>query len=333
MAANSFGSGALKFKPILFGLFGVALSVWLLRNYGFSRIGELFVRAGWLGISAVIAFHGIQMLCSALGWREIADQPAASQPTREYFVLRWIREAVNNLLPLAQIGGEVVAFRLMSQRGAKLASAIAGTTADLTMEVVSQIVFTLIGVGLLLLSGQNDNLAEGVIGGTVLAALFMVGAFFALRFGAARLIEKGLMRLGPMLGWSGAGKVAGLHEALLVCYRNPAKVASSFLWHLISWLLGGAEVCLALYVLGHGVNASTGLVIESLGQVAKALGFAIPGALGIQEGGYIIVCALALALSLTKRLREVALGIPGLLFCQRWENRLRGAESIKEIVL
>ena len=55
----------------------------------------------------------------------------------------------------------------------------------------------------------------------------------------------------------------------------------------------------------------------------RALGFAVPGALGVQEAGNILVCGwvgigpqVAIELSLLKRIREVALGIPGLLAWQ-----------------
>ena len=65
-----------------------------------------------------------------------------------YLLLRWIREGVNNLLPLAQIGGEVVAWNLLRRRGTKSSAAIAGTVADLTMEMVTQILFTVLGVAL-----------------------------------------------------------------------------------------------------------------------------------------------------------------------------------------
>jgi uncharacterized membrane protein YbhN (UPF0104 family) len=96
--------------------------------------------------------------------------------------------------------------------------------------------------------------------------------------------------------------------------------------------LGGVEVCLALHFLGHDVDARAGLVIESLGQAAKAVGFAVPGALGIQEGGYVAVCAifglpaeLAIALSIVKRMREFILGVPALCAWHWWETRLVAA--------
>ena len=60
----------------------------------------------------------------------------------------------------------------------------------------------------------------------------------------------------------------------------------------------------------------------------RGAAFAVPGALGAQEGGLIVLCALfgippdqALALSLVKRAADVALGLPGLLVWQVAEGR------------
>jgi hypothetical protein len=91
-------------------------------------------------------------------------------------------------------------------------------------------------------------------------------------------------------------------------------------FHLISWLLGAAEVWAAFHVLNIGAGPRDALIVESLGQAGRALGFAVPGALGIQEAGIVLACGLAgigpqaaLEISLMKRIRELALGVPGLL--------------------
>jgi putative membrane protein len=325
-------SRPLNWAPLLGGVAGVGLSAWLLKSYGVQRIGDLIAHAGWAGILMVVAFHGVQVVCSAWGWRVIASSSPPREPLRVYVVLRWIREAVNNLLPLAQIGGEVVAWRLLRHRGAALPAAIAGTVADLTLEMVTQIAFTLIGTLLLLRSVESEGIAATVMAGSLIAGVLMVVLFGALRLGLAARIEKGLLRVGRLMGWAGAAHVEGLNEALMSAYRQPGRVARSALWHLASWLLGAAEVCLALHFLGQDVSIESGLVIESIGQAAKALGFAVPGALGVQEEGYVIVCRavglsaeLAIALSLIKRLREVALGIPAIVVWQHWETKFRAA--------
>ena len=307
----------MKISVLIAGLAGLGLAVWLLASYGLGRILDLLGQAGWAGIAAVIVAHLAQVICSAAAWRQVAGP---GRPTFGFYcVLRWIREAVNNLLPVAQIGGEFVAARLLQRRAVPLASAIAGTVADLTMEMVSQILFTLLGLGLLLHSVGGGGLASTAVSFVVIAVLVAAAFLGAQWFGLALVFEKGLMRIGRSLGWAGSAQVEGLHQALLSCYRRPRRVLLSLGWHSLSWLLGGVEVCVALHFLGHDTSLSNGMVIESLGQALKTAGFAVPGALGVQEGGYIVICQafnlspeVAIALSLMKRLREVALGVPGL---------------------
>jgi putative membrane protein len=318
----------MKFGAIVGGIVGLCLSAWLLEAYGGRRIIDLLHHAGWSGILTVITFHLVQILFSALGWRVITGPTVPRMDLRTFMVMRWIREAVNNLLPVAQIGGEFVVSRLLQRSGMKLAPAIAGTVADLTMEMVTQILFTLLGLALLLHSVGNGAIAGYVISGSVVAGLVATGFLGAQWLGLAAGIEKGLVRLGQSFGWTATANVSGLHDALIGCYRSPVRLAWAALWQMVSWLLGGVEVCLALHFLGHDVGIVPGLIIESLGQALKAVGFAVPGALGVQEGGFIVVCqvfnlspGVAIALSLMKRLREVGLGVPGLLAWHRLEAR------------
>ncbi len=321
----------MRIGVALGGAAGLALAGWLLSSYGVGRILDLVGHAGWTGVLAVIAFHLVQVAFSAAGWRVVAGPTSPRPGLAEFVVLRWIREGVNSLLPVAQIGGEFVVARLLQRRGVPLAAAIAGTIADLTIEVVTQIAFTLLGLGLLLHGVGGGGIAGTVAAGTV-AAVLVASAFVAAQWlGLAGAVEGWLMRLGRSMGWSGTSRVEGLHQALVACYRSPRRVVLAAASQMTSWLLGGLEVAVALHFLGHDVGPVPALVIESLGQALKAAGFAVPGALGLQEGGYIVICGLfglspevAIALSLMKRLREVALGVPSLLAWQVIEGRGRG---------
>ncbi len=73
-------------------------------------------------------------------------------------------------------------------------------------------------------------------------------------------------------------------------------------------------------VLGPPLGAIDAFILESLVSGARAAAFMVPGALGAVEGGLVVFGALfglppetALAVSLSKRVRELALGHPGLL--------------------
>ncbi len=305
---------------------GVALTAWLLASYGVGRILDLVGHAGLLGIGAVVLTHVTQVLSSGAAWHAVA--PAPRPDLGGFVVLRWIREGVNNLLPVAQVGGQVVTARLMQRRGVPLAAAIAGIIGDLTVEMATQIAFVLLGLSLLLLLGGDQG-----ISGTVMAALAVavaaVGGFLAVQWlGGARLAERGLLRLGRVIGKNWFNQVEGLHEAVSGLYRSKHQVLACAAFHSASWLLGGFEVWVTLHVLGRGVGLGAAVAIESLGQAVKAAGFAVPGALGVQEGGYVVICGLfglspdiAIALSLIRRLRDVALGVPALAAWQWLEWR------------
>ena len=250
---------------------------------------------------------------------------------RVYLLLRWIREAVNNLLPLAQIGGEFVVARLLQKRGVRLAQAVGGTIADLMLEMGTQVLFTVLGLVLLVRLVGHSEVSDIATRALLIATLVVAGAFVALWLGLAGVIERAVLRLGRSFGWPATGQIGGLHDALTGCFRAPGRVTLAALWHLISWLLGGIEVCLILHFFGIDIGIGPGLIIESLGQALKAVGFAVPGAIGVQEGGYVVVCRLlgiepqtAIALSLVKRVREAVLGIPGLILWHRTEAKAAG---------
>ncbi len=254
----------------------------------------VLARAGVLGTLAVLAIHLPQMLCSTLGWQAVAAPAGSRPPLRTLLWLRWIREAVNNLLPLAQVGGEFVTARLLQLRGVPLVQGIGGTIADLLLEMATQVAFTLLGLWLLVQATGHSSVSAAAGRALLLAAVGVALAFALIRIGAVKMLEKAVLRMGSSLGWAATAQISGLHAALIACLRSPQAVSASALWHLASWswILGGAEVCVALHFFGHDTSFASGLAIESLGQAAKSAGFAIPGALGVQEGGYVVVCHL-----------------------------------------
>jgi hypothetical protein len=198
----------MKWGPVLGGAAGLALSAWLLSSFGLHRIIALIGHAGWLGILAVTAFHLTQVLCSALAWLNIAGKTQPRAGARFFLRLRLIREAVNSLLPLAQIGGEVVVSRLLAQRGVNLAAAIAGTVADLTLEMATQIAFTFAGLMLLLRNAGPTPMAAYLLGGLLIAAVLIAALLAALRSGLTATLERLLLRIGRHMGWAGIDPAA-----------------------------------------------------------------------------------------------------------------------------
>jgi putative membrane protein len=309
----------MRISSVLAVLAGFGAATYLFVATGPAVVTGLLFDAGW-GVAVVIAFHLLQILSDSMAWQALLG--AGVRPRLRMFVfLRWIREATNNLLPVAQIGGEVVGARLLSLFGVGMAEAAAGTAIDLTLEMLSQIAFTVVGIGVLMSFGPRSEplrqaMTYALIGLSALGFGFLVAQWAGL-FG---IIERGLLRIGSRFGWRSLAELAGLHRAIIDIWRTPRAVLACGALHLISWLLGGLEVMLACHYLGHDISLQQGIVLESLSQAMKSAGFAIPGGLGVQEGGLLLLAPLcglpagnAMALSLLKRLREMVLGVPALI--------------------
>ena len=316
----------MKRWPAALGIVvGLTILVALIGAFGARGIGELVASAGWW-LPLVIALHVPQTVFSTLGWISLIDDPKRPSPLR-ILGYRWVRESVNALLPVAQVGGDIVRARLLALSGVRLGQAAASATVDLTMEMASQIVFSLLGVGLLLLAPHGDQITRLAFG-TIAVAVIITSAFIAFqRSGGLHAFGRLLSRLAEKRNWSSLGEISEFAPAVEALYRNPRRLGASFAFHLTSWLLGAVETYAGLFALGLHPSIREAIVIESLGQIVRALGFAVPGALGVQEGGYILICGLfgispqgALALSLIRRIRELTLGLPGLIGWQRVES-------------
>jgi uncharacterized membrane protein YbhN (UPF0104 family) len=108
----------------------------------------------------------------------------------------------------------------------------------------------------------------------------------------------------------------------------PKRPLQALAWQFAGYVVGCAEIWLALRWLGSAVSFRDAIVLESITQGAKSVLFMVPAGLGVQEAGLIGVGHLvglspdaALALSLAKRMREIVLGVPALAAWQWIEGR------------
>jgi putative membrane protein len=305
---------------------GIALALGLVLYRGADEVLGMLARLGW-GFLAVLGVHLVQVGVTALGWRPFIPG-VRPRPFGELFLFRWIREGVNGLLPVAQIGGEIIAARLLSFRGVRGDVAGASVVLDMTAEVATELIFTLIGILLLASDGRGGSTMANLVVGLALAAV-VLGTFIAAQhFGLFKLIERLLDRVIKHTGWRALDGMRGIDDAIQEMHGDTRALVESAGWHFFAWLLGGLEVWVVLYFMGVPVNAADALIIESLGQAARSVAFAVPGGYGVQEGGLMLIASIlgvpadaGLALALAKRLREVVLGAPALAAWQIIESR------------
>jgi len=297
---------------------GVFLFAAVIAWQGLDDVTTALRRAGW-GILAVALLHLPQVWADAMGWRRLV--PSEQQPARRTIIwARWIGESINDLLPVLQMGGNVVKAWLLANRGVRVGPAGASVVVDVTLVVLTQILFTLFGVSLLIPSLGGGGALLVVLVGTGTMTALLAGFYAVQRRGFFGLLVRMSKRILGASEWGSFSEGATTMDAdVLRLYGDRRALIASGCWHMLAWFVGIAEVWFALRLLGHPVDIRTALLFESLGQAIRTGAFAVPGALGVQEGGYVLVGSAlgiepgaALGLSLVRRARELLLGLPGL---------------------
>jgi putative membrane protein len=276
------------------------------------------------------------MLVNACGWRTlILGTRRPGLPATLY--LTWIRETVNSMLPVARIGGEVVSFRLLRQWGVRPSTAVASLIADMQLTVLSQLLFTMVGIGFLFAHTQSNtlrlarDLAWSVVAITPLLVLFALIQHASPFERLTRLVNR-------MMGGKLAalvGKSARIDRSIKLIWRRPGVVLRFlFVWQPLQCFATSLEIWLALYFLGARVSLAEAVVIESLIQALSSAAFFVPGGLGVQEGGFLLIGgalgldpSICLALAGARRMRDLLIFVPGLCAWQTAEPASTAAAS------
>jgi len=299
---------------------GLALLIALVAWEGWQDVLHAFARAGW-PLLLLVPLRIATLALDAWAWRILLLPLAPARAPGLAFLL-WVasvREAVNRLLPVAGVGGEVVGLRLARTR----IPDTAGVAASLVVEVLLTIAVLYLfgGAGVVLMA----HIAAGMDEVWTIAASLLLSlplpllAWWLLRHGSAfQRIEHWAARLlGPR---AAALDGAALDAALAQLGGRHGRLLRALLWQLLGYVAGSVETWYALCLLGHPVDAATAVAIEALTQAARHAGFLVPAGLGVQEAATVLFGHLAgvggdvaLSLALAKRMREVVLGVPALL--------------------
>ena len=313
----------MKRAAMLFLLAGITLTVVLI---GRSEIGDItiaFVSLGIAGFAAIVAVHVALLAVMGLGWGMLA---------RGWYHISWfiwgrlVRDGAAEVLPLSQLGGFVFGTRALVLGGIPARFAAASTVVDVTLELVAQLFYTLLGLALLASLKPGSAIEIPAIAALLAMATLAVLFVMAQRRGIGA-VER--MVIGLTTRLFGASPPGGsLRDTIARIHARPAMMTAGFALHLAAWVLVGCETWLMLRLLGAPISLPQALVIDSLLSGLRSMAFMVPQALGVQEGGYMLLGALfgvtpevALALSLVRRARDLAIGAPSLLVWQVIESR------------
>jgi len=316
----------MKRLSILTAAMGIAIIAAAVYAADPATVAAAMAQAGWAA-AIVIALRLVAVTLAGLTWWLLFPKHPRPQPS-VCALLRIVREGANTLLPLAQIGGDVIAARLLTFWHIPGPLAAATVIVDVLAQAGTQFLFALVGLALLITHGVGGNFVYDIAWALGAAALALTGFYVAQRHGGEKLVNALLKRLARGREWQINGTFEAVFHRLHEVYGRRRALALTVICHLGVWFIGALEVWVGLNAMGYHPTYAEAVAIESLAQAARGAAFVVPGAVGVQEGGLVVLCALfgipahsALALSLIKRAADIMVGVPGLVAWHALETR------------
>ena len=322
----------MRALSFILALVGLAVSITLVGWYGFGDVVAAVESAGWGGFAIIVAWQLALFCLLGLAW----DAILPARQRRLLWVAIWgrmVRDASANCLPFSQVGGFVFGARAVTLHGMSWPLATASTVVDVTAEFLAELAFVAIGLGILLARAPSSELAVPVEVGLGLAVMSGC-AFIWVQKGAAPLFSRLGRRIAGRWFKGANDRLQVLQVELGLIYSDTLRLAIGFFVHLLGWMGTGVAGWIAYRMLHVSIDFDDALAVEALLSAATALAFLVPINAGVQEAGYAALGAifgvppeLSLGVSLIRRARDLAVGIPILLVWQALEVRRVGARG------
>jgi putative membrane protein len=325
---TSFLNNLMRILPMVGLILGLLIFVVLILWQGIDDIFDLLATSGWELLALPIVWFPC-LIAATISWRMLFPKKHTPKFVAVFKAL-WIGRAINTLLPVATIGGEIAKARLITLWGTSGVDASASVLVDKTVQAMAVAVWAFTGTLLLIYLALDNELAIAAMLGITALAGGLLGFILVQHAGMVGFMAKAVGKFVSSDGWEEITNNAKAVDALvLITYKDYRNIIISTLWRTFGLVLQTSEVWLACYLLGFPISIIEALMLKSLTTTISDIAFFIPNAYGVQEGGYVMLGALlgmtpefALAVSLATRIRELLVDIPGLLVWQHFEGKL-----------
>ncbi len=310
---------------LVFGVAGLLFTIYLMDGV-WPGLTALAGRAG-MALAWVVPLRFVALGFDARGWWNLFPKRTDAPSWWRLALLAVVRDGINNLLPVVRVGGEMVAVRLLRQAGVPGPLAAASVVVEVSVTLIVLIVLTFAGLGVLLVRIGAEPLVTSMLLAAILGTI-VVGAFLVLqmRVGLAGGLERLLARLMRRETRARPDALAHFDRDVMAIYERFAGLARCAGWQLLGLAGGMVEMWWVMRLVQVPISLGALFILESLVLALQSLSFAVPAALGVQEGGFVILGAalglapdVALLLALVRRTRQIVTGLPALLLW-RWQE-------------
>ena len=306
----------LRLLLLLVGFLTLSLIVW---HIGPGNIYEAATRLGPVALCVILIPSLVMYAIEAYGWKITLGPAGQKVSFLRVFAIRTAGEVVNMTTPTAYVGGEPLKAYLLQKSGVPMVEGLASVVIAKTTMTIAQVLFILLGIAL----GFWILGAQGSSGQVVAAGLLSIGllafgtvAFvFVQRRGLFTWLLETLRTLGIRIGFLEAreDKLRELDRTILNFYTQHQTVfyTSTGLFFL-GWLAEALEVFVIIYYLGGPADMWLAISIGALSVFIKGGTFFIPGSLGAQDGGNLLLLqafgysdVTGITFALLRRFREL----------------------------
>ncbi|MDR3553761.1 MAG: flippase-like domain-containing protein [Syntrophobacteraceae bacterium] len=302
-----------RFNLILL-IAGTVFLYWMLKQLGWASLGLYLGHAGYYWPLLFLPY-GLVNLLWALSWGFLLPDKMTRPSPGRLFLLHLAGESLNQLTPTASMGGEPFKVFRLRDLGVPWEEATASVVIHKGLFISSLAFYCFLGVVLtpFLLSISVFHLrllSLAVLALGAGAILFLIVQRKSPCVSAMRLLEK--CGLCPKKLKEKERELLDLDLCLAGFYRKyPRRIFLSFLALMLGWLFHAVEAGVFFRLMGHPINFGQGLCLDALATIFASIGFMIPGALGIQDSGTVLVAlgldlgaSLAGAFAILRRIRE-----------------------------
>jgi glycosyltransferase 2 family protein len=325
----------VQWRIAIVAVSGLCLALYVLLHIGFGTVLSAVGRVG-LGGFGFLCVYGLALSPLLAGaWYVLLPRDGIAH-FGVFVWARMLREAVSDILPFSSIGAIALGARAAILHRVPAPIAFASTIVDVTTELLAQIAFIALGLGVLARRAPATALSAS------LAKFVLIGLATAVLAGAVLLV---LQRYGQRLTAQIAARLlpravahtAAVGRALDAIHAARARLLLSCGLHLAAWIASGVGTWIAFRLMGARVDVLLTIAVEAFVGAVRSAAVLVPSGLGVQEASYAILAPLlgvgaefGVAVSLLKRARDIVLAVPILIIAQALEGRrmLAGAEVI-----
>ncbi len=275
-------------------LVGILIFAFIVYRIGPAQIWDNIRQITWQNFLILMGLRLLYWILRTINWKVIFDRYECDNTLIHMFAARMCSHAVSQLTPSAQVGGEAARIFMVKCSSKKIS--LATVIVDKTIEFITVIVFTIIGVAIALtripLPGKLKTLLIGCVVLATLLLLFIISKQKKGLFGWLRdILVK--MRLKFKFLEKHRETIEETDEYISDFYsRHRRAFVGVFLLYSLLVLLWTAEIHVTLQFIGADhITFLDSFLITALGNVAFVFPF-IPASLGIYEATYVALFAL-----------------------------------------